>query len=56
MMYVKVDWPDNQEVGSFKSEYLDDCYFCSECNSWFVPEDTWSQYISDPDTVVDNNY
>lgn len=55
MKYVKVDWPNNQEVGAFKSEYLDDCYYCCECDVWFVPEDTWLQYLFSPGTVVDNS-
>lgn len=41
MKYVKVEWPEIQEY-MFRPDYLEECYFDSIKNVWFIPED-WEE-------------
>lgn len=42
MKYIKVDWPEYQDFMDYP-KFREECYFCSDSNSYFIPEDLYGQ-------------
>lgn len=44
MRYIKVEWPEIQDYMD-NPNYSEECYFDSQKNCWFIPEEWDSDYL-----------
>lgn len=43
--YINVDWPEYQ-LFMDHSRFRDECYYCSDSNVYFVPEDLYDEVMN----------
>ena len=44
MRYIKVEWPEIQDYMD-NPNYPEECYYDSQKNCWFIPEEWDSDYL-----------